>query len=211
VKTWDLERRILRVWHKATPLEAIEGRDWYPAAQREAAQISHLSIDPALANGIPSVSIWQAAGVIAAISPGLRWERNVWWANELVQAWYRGEAERLKVPTYSYANVRKAIRIISGESPAYVLSGPKVTAFYRLIETAGASGDVCVDSHAYNLSVGLRAPIRGDKAVRISRPALRRVRAAYIKLAGKLGVPPAVLQATTWLTWRRLREQEVPF
>ena len=207
LKTWDLERRILAAWKDATTGESIAGRDWYQLAHDECLRIAQES----------GQSVSTVAGVVAAISPGLRWSRNIFWARELVIAWPEGRAEELLVPTYSKGNTAKAVRILAGESPESVLRGPKVTAFYRLIRDRGANElDVCVDGHAYALATGWGGAIRSDpysdahdptKTVRISKPELRRVTQAYIRLARKLVVYPNVLQATTWLVRKRWREE----
>lgn len=207
VKTWDLERRIREAWDDRLPIEDITGEAWYRIARQESAEV-------AVETGMALETI---VGVVAALSPGLRWSRNIFWARETAVAWREDRAEDLKVPTYSFANVRKAIRIMAGEKPEAVLSGPKVTAFYRLIMTAGEDRDaVCIDGHAYALAVGWGGSIRKDpfadgldasKSVRISKPELRRVREAYRKLARKLGVVTSHLQATTWLVRKRWREE----
>lgn len=172
LNTWQLERRIREAWEDASPTEHAIGRGWYAQASVECRRVADET-------GLPERSI---VGAVAAISPGLRWSRNIHWARELAEAWKEDRAEDLKVPTYSYGNVRKALRILAGEDPAIVLSGPKVTAFYRLILTGGEDDDaVCVDGHAYALATGWGGNIRKDpfadgldarKSVKISKPML---------------------------------------
>lgn len=212
-KTWDLERRIRRAWEDAKPCERATGSQWYADAKRA---IYDESVRLELALGLQPDGFHTLAGVVAALSPGLRWERNVFWARELAEAWQRGRAETMKdIPTYSYANVRKAIRILAGEAPEAVLSGPKVTAFYRLIVSGGRSDDVCVDGHAYALAIGWDGNIRDSMTddvdrttVRISKPEFRRVMLAYRRLAHKVGVPVSTLQAVTWLVRKRWRMEK---
>jgi hypothetical protein len=149
-----------------------------------------------------------AAGVVAAISPGVRWEKNIPWAEELIAAWKLGDWRSVKIPTYSYRNVRKAIGILEGE-PIVWPSGPKVTAFYRLLMSGGQSYEVCVDGHAANAALGQRHQLRSREA-RVPESEMKRIRLAYERLAGKLEVRPCALQATVWLTWKSENEG-VPF
>lgn len=207
INTWELEARIREAWEDANPIEHLAGRDWYKVARQECATVAQET-------GLPIEAI---VGATAAISPGLRWSRNIFWTRELAVAWKEDRAEDLKVPTYSYANVTKALRILAGENPCVVLSGPKVTAFYALILSAGEDETrVCIDGHAYALATGWGGNIRTDpfsdeydasKSVRTSKPVFRRVHAAYLKLAAKLQVKPAHLQATTWLVRKRWRDE----
>jgi hypothetical protein len=203
VKTADLERRIRAMWDRSSEDERYQGAHWYPDARAACQQI-------ATRQGISNFN-YIVAGVAAAISPGMRWERNLYWAELLIAA----KEEAGKIPTYSYDNVRKALAIIDGERPDQVLRGEKVTAFYRLLRDGGNDSDVCIDGHAYSIAVGWRGPIRntgaGQKtAVAVSKPELRRVAEAYRRLAHKLGVQPHVLQATTWLTKKRWSQPRLP-
>jgi hypothetical protein len=208
IKTYDLEKRIREAWDDRSHVEDVTGEAWYRIARQECAEVAFETILP----------VERIIGAVAAISPGLRWSRNIFWARELAVAWNEGRAEDITgVPTYSFENVRKAIRCLAGEDPCKVLSGPKVTAFYALILSSGDDVTrVCIDGHAYALATGWGGNIRTDpfadgldasKSVRISKPTLRRVHAAYLKLAAKLNVKPSHLQASTWLVRKRWREQ----
>ena len=195
---------ILQVFHDATNAEYKEGHAWYHDAHKI---IRRIAADYGF-------SVAQVAGVTAAISPGLRWSRNLFWAEELCHAYREKRAETLKVPTYSRMNVVKAIRILTGEQPIDgpdgILGGPKVTAFYRLLRDGGNETDVCIDGHAISIALGKRYGIRtGNGSVAPKLPALKgkalaQIADAYRAAAIFKGLEPHQMQAITWTVWRRI-------
>lgn len=176
-----LVRNITRVFNNATCFEIAEGREWYAQAWRLA-----LEVDP--------LHPTRAAGIIAALSPLTPWDRNVW----LVRETYRNGT--LESGTLG-ANRVKANRIMAGEDPLLVLRGAKVRAFFAGIVSKGASSDVCVDRHAYDLAVGKRYG-NGDRPGLQTKDGYARIAAAYVRAAKRLGVGPQELQAITWVAWR---------
>ena len=189
------ERNILKCYRSADENERDYGHKWYRVQHDCCVVIAeryHTTIET-------------VCGVVAAISPGLWWERNLYWAEQLIA--FPG-ADDIKIPTYSLANVDKAKRIINGASPDMILSGPKVTAFYRLLLDPCNDTDVCVDGHAYNIALNEWKAIRDSgsgnarETTKISKPVLRDVVKAYISVAKRLHVHPHQVQATTWITWR---------
>lgn len=194
-------RNIVRAYRRASDRQRERGSLWYPNEGALAA-----SIDPTLSRSV-------CCAVVAAISPGLKWERNVYWSREVVDAWKAGREYALKVPTYSHANVRKAIRILAGEDPDSVLSGPKVRAFWRLLRDGGNAEDVCVDGHAVHIARGTDGAIRGEGSdgARVSEAQYRVVAAAYRRAARTLGRLPYEVQATTWIARRDDGQEVIPF
>ena len=194
-------RNIVRAYRKASDRQRQAGAAWYPNESAATRTVG------------AGLTREQCAGIVAALSPGLKWTRNVWWARELALAWREGRAESLKIPTYCYGNVRKAIRILAGESPNEVLSGPKVTAFYRLLRDGGNSADVCVDGHAVLIAKGEDGTIRGEgsKAARVTEAQYKLVADCYRRAARTVGARPFEVQATTWLAKRAAGQEEVPF
>jgi hypothetical protein len=188
---------ILAVFFKATDLETINGSDWYLAANH-AAQIMADRHD---------VTLDTAAGVIAALSPNNRWERNVTDADSMIRAYSAGghnAANSIKVGTYN-ANKAKALGILSGDDCLQTLGGLKVRAFYDCI-LAGDS--VCVDGHAYAIWTGQYIPTTQTPKI---TPKLYdaisadyRLAAATINSILQAEYSAAQIQAITWLTWRRI-------
>jgi hypothetical protein len=188
---------ILAVFFKATDLETINGAEWYPAANH-AAQIMAARY---------SVTIETVAGVIAALSPNNKWERNLTDADSMIRAYSMGghnAADSIKVGTYN-ANKIKALAILSGNDCLQILGGLKVRAFYDCI-LAGDS--VCVDGHAYAIWTGGYIPT--TKTPKITPKLYEAIAADYRLAAATINsilqaeYSAAQIQAITWLTWRRI-------
>jgi hypothetical protein len=101
------------------------------------------------------------------------------------------------------ANVVKALAIKNGADPLTVLVGNKVRAFYASIIAKGETDAVCVDRHAMAIVAGRKLTDREQGGI-INVGVYDAVALAYVDAAAALGLAPAVLQAITWVTWRRL-------
>lgn len=172
-----LVENILSVFGRATPLDYVEGLTWYPRAHELAKEIA-----PTLEMG---------AGVIAALSPMMGWERNAFLARE---SFATGKAFG-----GLGKNVAKAQAIIDGSDPLIVLGGDKVTNFYQNILTAGNSG-VTIDRHAYDIALN---KVHGKEKRRIGKRVYREFSEAYVEAAKHIDILPAELQSITWLVWRK--------
>jgi len=75
-------RNVRGCWRRADKANRIDARSWYPDAHELC-----LSLDNAR-----GLSIETVAGVVAAISPGLRWESNVDYSRALI-GWHQGTLE----------------------------------------------------------------------------------------------------------------------
>ena len=187
---------IKAIHQLATPIEIAEGQAWYPTARTIARTLaSRYDIHEA-----------EAAGVIAALSPRNRWERNVQDAEALIAAYVAAGAEQAmltKVCTFSN-NKAKAVRILEAgvltdADVLNILSGPKLREFYSCIR---GIADVCIDGHAFCIWNGGRTVLADVPKIGVK---LRReIKADYTQAANDLGLTPAALQAITWVTWRRL-------
>lgn len=191
---------ILATFFNATPAEVSDGASWYGRA-------SESSVLIACRYSLPMNTV---AGVIAALSPNNKWERNVVDAEQLCRAFTLGghsAADKIKVSTYN-ANKIKALRILSGELPLSVLGGLKVRAFYSCIM---GESSVCIDGHAYAIWLGQRIPT--TKAPKISAKLYAVIASDYVKAAATINqimgtdYSGAHIQAITWLTYRRMVAQ----
>ncbi len=177
-----LRRNIRNVLAQATAEQRQEGRAWYQAAHTFAIGLSERY----------DVSVRQACGIIAALSPQTKWARNMQLADTMCRT---GRARTLGNGWHP------ARAIYDGADPLDILHGLKTRAFFGNIVDPEHSTDVTIDRHACDLACGLR---RGDAY----RPELRKVGGydelarAYRAVAKRLGMPAHVLQATTWLIWR---------
>lgn len=182
LSTDQLADNIRRSFLLASPGEVADGMFWYPTAHTFATGL-------ATKHGI---TVAQAAGIVAALSPQVSWERNLVLAETLCE---------LRTAKTLGASVYKALAILDGADPLDVLGGPKVRAFYACILEPNTALTVCIDRHAYDVAVG---QVTGDKA----RGSLERVGEygriadAYRTVANEFGVMPHQVQAVTWVSWR---------
>ncbi len=113
----DGEAGLLEAWGLVpdeAKTEALNG-GWYRESRRTARSLARKH----------NATLATSAGVIAALSPRIRWSTNVLGADHILGGGNEG-------PGFN-TNVEKACRIRDGERPLSVLGGPKVTAFYRAI------------------------------------------------------------------------------
>jgi hypothetical protein len=187
---------ILAVYFLASAEEIQTGIRWYDDANAIASRIAD-TFDG---------SMRQAAGVIAALSPSNKWERNCRDAENFIRAYAAGgDPIDIKVSTYGL-NKMKALRILEGEDIDEVLNGRKTVAFYHCI--AGDSGHVCIDGHAYNIWMGERLPL--DSVPSMGKALYASIVADYIEATRLINsvsdteYKPYEVQAITWTTWRRI-------
>lgn len=187
---------IKAIYQLATLTEKQDGITWYPNALNIARQMAE-DFD---------LTVPQAIGVIAALSPRNRWERNIQDAVSLTTAYQAGGEEQAmltKVCTFG-ANKAKAVKILAMHAPQLdqvldVLSGPKLREFASCI--AGMP-DVCIDGHAFCIWAANRTGLADVPAIGVK---LRReIKADYVAAADELGITPSACQAITWVTWRRI-------
>jgi hypothetical protein len=196
-------RNITGILSLATEADIFEGKEWYSRAHRFGVQLI----------ATYDVTMGQAVGVIAALSPNNKWERNCADADRLIEAYLSGHDLSLtKVCTYN-TNKQKAIKILdlnmeSAEPEAIesILKGRKVTAFFRSI--MGDPNAVCVDGHAYSVFIGQRIPT--TKTPNIGKGLYETIQRAYCLVADRSfdicghKLSPTQVQAVTWVTYRRL-------
>lgn len=190
---------ILAVFFAASEAEKHEGLSWYGRANIVA---NRLATSYDVNGGLVTV-----AGVIAALSPNNRWERNVADAERLIKAYCLGEEiDAIKVCTFN-KNKDKALAILNGVTPLDVLGGNKVRAFYECIAYP-TSDAVCVDGHAYSIWLGERVPT--TKTPSISDKLYSRIADDYRLAAKQINeitkefYSASQVQAITWVTWRNL-------
>jgi hypothetical protein len=162
-----LTQNLLRHFAEATEAEREAGRVWYRNARREARALAKAH----------NVTVRRAAGVLAALSPNVKWADNVVGARSIFEGYG-------KLAGYS-SNAAKARRIAAGEAPSAVLRGPKVTRFYRAI--LGDQDVAVVDMwmfRAMGLEPGGCTYAEGERAI--------------MAAAAHVGEPTAVFQAIVW-------------
>ena len=197
------QHSICRWYAKATPAEHLHGVQWY---NLERGRIADLAARY-------GVTVDVAAGVTAVLSPMVRWEQNL---VEMEYVLLRaaggvrfGDAGYRKGHVAFSANIRKAYDIVERGFSAGVVSGRKVTAFYRLL--AGPCDAVVLDSIAIMAAVGIDpTPFvsSADAKAYFGRPvALNLIERAYRRAAVALKLRPDQLQAVVWTVWRNERDK----
>ena len=187
---------IKAIHQLATLTEQQDGVAWYPNAKAIALNLAERY----------SITASQAVGVIAALSPRNKWQRNVKDADSIIAAYVSGGADQAmvtKVCTFT-KNKAKAVAVLESKAETLevvleILSGPKLREFASCI--AGWA-DVCIDGHAWCIWAGERHTLADVPSIGVK---LRReIKADYTTAADELGLTPAALQAITWVTWRRM-------
>ena len=199
------QRNIVAVFDLAAQGEVIDGMDWYDRAGNVAGHLSNLyNVTPAA-----------AAGVIAALSPNNRWERNTIDAENIIRVYaIAGAEEAMNVKVCTYGKMKdKAIQILESPTMAHhedILNGRKITAFYQCI--IGCQDAVCIDGHAYSIWFGDRLTMKN--VPNIGKKLYAEIVSDYVEAAEILREAGSLnrfanltayeVQAITWVTWRRL-------
>ena len=190
---------ILAVYKMATPEEKRDGIVWYVEAFADCKRI-------ALDTKVP---VHIVVGVVAALSPNNKWDRNINNAKDLIEGYLNGEhIESIKVSTY-HAMKNKAWSILDRmpdeDGVSLILNGQKITSFYRNI----MGHDTCtVDGHAKNIYYGVRHGLTDDKS-NVGKREYFEISQAYVDAGKKVRVNGRSLkafeiQAITWVVWRRI-------
>tara|TARA_R100001509_G_scaffold158055_1_gene122817 strand:+ start:719 stop:1324 length:606 start_codon:yes stop_codon:yes gene_type:complete len=183
--------RHLRGWlAESTPADIEAGRGWYRDAMDYARYLSNEF----------NVSRKVAAGVISALSPNNKWERNKIDAFTVLQAVRDGLGpEDVKVCTYD-ANKRKAFAIARGDE-SILRKSPKTYAFAMNVGE-NSSEHVTVDK--WHMRACLTSS-RKRTQVQESPTAMqyRRIEGLTARLAKRKGYKGYELQAIIWVTIKR--------
>jgi hypothetical protein len=181
-------RNIKAIYNEADEAERDYWGDWYYTASDDVREL-------AIWHGIDEPVV---AAVVATLSPGNKWLSNIKVADKVIEAWKAGKpAEGLAAYP---KNVEKAYRILDANDEGLV-RGPKVSVFYNsLVEPEEIQHDIVLDSHAINIWLGRKVPLKQTPT--ISDSLRERIKADYAKAAAELGVSPQALQATTWYIWK---------
>jgi hypothetical protein len=188
----------------ASQADILAGIEWYARALRFARM---------LVQAYDGLTLGQAVGVIAALSPNNKWTRNCVDAEAMIKAWHMGaDPMGVKVCTFN-PNKAKAAAILAltaddleTDTIAEILKGRKVVAFYRSI--MGDPDAVCVDGHAYAVWIGERIPTTQTPSIGVKlyadiARAYQLVAKRSYELCGTT-LTPTQVQAVTWVTYRRL-------
>ena len=194
-------REIVAKFTLATSQEVQLGCDWYRSALNIAGRIADRY----------DMRIETVAGVIAALSPNNRWERNIIDAESIIKVWAAGgsDADVLAVKCCTYPVMRqKALDILKGSDIVKTLNGPKIIEFFNCI-TNPMLNDVCIDGHAYSIWLGQRVVMKDvpnikAKKLRSQIKTDYRDATAFINDELNENFTASTIQAITWVTHKRI-------
>ena len=176
-----------------TEQELHDAKHWYDEAQAEARQIAERLDMP----------VYIVVGVMAALSPNNKWERNLVNAYELCKALQDGHGiDSVKVSTYSKMK-EKAWHIWRemGDYDRVIeqLNGQKIVAFFRNIM---GEDDITIDGHARNIYYNERVGLT-DARTSIGKKEYVKLQKEYLTVAKEFGMLGRQMQAITWVAWKK--------
>ena len=201
---------ILDCFERASSETVVDGAVWYPTANGQAEGVGkRLDHYGQAVLESKHEKIVMGAGIISALSPQTNWEQNK------KMAYYF--AETLDKPNWcTDINYQKALAIVASptapfglqtvileEHIAKILHGKKTTAFFRnIVNPFGQNNLPTIDRHAISIYLGRRCTytelVRG-----LGGTANKTISNAYIKASKILECTPQVVQAITWVQWRK--------
>jgi hypothetical protein len=183
-------RHNLRLWMRAaTDEERRQGLAWYSEAMSYAAELADTF----------GVSGEIAAGVISALSPNNRWERNKKDAFSVLLAVERGMSpDDVKVCTFS-RNKAKAFAIAQGDQKI-LKESPKTYAFARNVGEMDAN-HVTIDKwHLRACQSASKKPLKLQESCTAKQ--YRIIEEETLKVAEEHGMTGYAFQAIVWVTIR---------
>jgi len=190
------QQHIQAMLDLASAADVVEGKSWYQNARQASIELS----------GRYGINAMTAAGVIAALSPRNKWNRNLIDAENLINVFCTAGADacsEVKVCTFG-KNKAKAIAILELNSLELdanesILSGPKLKEFFRCIV---GQDDVCIDGHAYSIWFGDRITLANVPSIGVKLR--RQIKTDYLAVAEHNNLTGYEVQAITWVAHRRL-------
>ena len=187
-------RNILKVYRRATTDDIANGYKWYDEAKTYASIIS----------GLSGVKLNTVIGVMAALSPNNKWERNIADCERMCWAWVKGDdLSDFKVSCYNTMKLKAwsilEDNLVSDDEILDRLNGQKIRSFYSNIR---GLDEVTIDGHALNIALGVRQGLTTDKT-NMSKKVYKQMQDVYVRAAKRVDIKPHILQAITWTTWKR--------
>ena len=187
-------KSITAVFEQATEGELNHGLTWYNEAKQECQVMADKYQLP----------LRIVVGVVAALSPTNRWSRNLIDASNMLRVYTDGGYVESTSPC-TYKTMRdKAWSILqtnphSDDDVLFILKGPKISDFFACI----MGHDVCViDGHAWCIANNDRRTMQ--EVPNIGKKLRCDIQAAYSEAGKEKGLTAFQMQATTWVTWKRI-------
>ena len=211
-------RNILECYERADESSSEEGRVWYLQGRDIAFEIGEncvLSYCPydyteegQLAENILEYHelVQLGAGIIASLSPQTSWDKNIegalYFSKTLEKPKFTTDVNYNKALDIFHSVMLKDnidIETILGEK-AY-----KTKAFYNNICNPDGDYGVTIDRHAISIYLGKSCTKQQLSRGLDSKRTNDTIRNSYKKVADMLGIHYNILQATTWVQWRKER------
>lgn len=188
-------RNILKTYRQATAQEVHHGVTWYNDAHSQAQALADEH----------QVPLRIVVGVIAALSPNNKWERNITNASDMIAAFLRGDDVSVCKPS-TYLKMRDKAWSILEQMPddddavVAILNGQKIVSFFHNI----MGHDNCtIDGHAFNIAMGKRIGLT-EPEVTVTKGMYQELQAAYRRAGKRVGLKAFEIQAITWVAWKRI-------
>jgi len=191
----NYKRNIRKLVDKIQDVDMVEGIDWYKKARIFCLKTSQKY-------NVPYITV---CGVLAALSPRNRWERNKIDTENLIKYKILGGDKPL-FGTYNKM-IEKAERVLN-EPFGYnhvnrILNGPKIKAFFDNIYNANSS-EVTVDTWMLLAAMGKYMSV--DERPSLSEKTYNMISSAIKDIALKVQLKPYELQAVLWCAIKRLNK-----
>ena len=187
----------LRAWYKsATKRQVIDGKQWYPKANLFADELASNS----------GHSIHKIAGVISALSPRNKWNKNLTDAETVTWAQARKlRPSDVKVSTY-HKNKNKAFNILRGKQ-AIEWKSRKT---YSFVKNVGELDDKYITIDSWHLRACQSKPTRMVKAGEVKESVTPkqydRIKELTMELAREFNIKGYEFQAIVWVAIKEKTE-----
>ena len=187
-------RNINKVFAQVQEYELHHGLTWYETAKAECKTMADRYELP----------LHIVVGVVAALSPTNRWERNLIDADHMLMTFVQGGYVEDTSPCTYKAMRDKAWQILTDwpqdiQGTVTILKGPKITDFFLCI----MGEDVCViDGHAWCIANADRRTMQ--EVPSIGKKLRQELQGAYSRAGKKHGMTAYQMQAATWVAWKRI-------
>lgn len=186
-----MKNNVLQVYQSCSLAEMLESKDWYARARLWCEHRARMY----------GLEVRTVAGVISALSPRNKWERNLVDADQLLYAVFNGYSASWVVSSTYMKNVLKAYDIALYQRPELVGNGLKTQAFIDCIADPSCDA-VVVDVWAMRvLTADLNWKARG-----LSDNEYHECAQAYRDAGKEVKLTPMEMQAVTWCAVRNRKK-----
>lgn len=199
----EIYRNVDKWYNEATRSEVFEGLTWYPVASEDVADLATKH----------SIDLIVTAGVVSALSPQVRWNRNIPLASAVIRSYLRGQPLR----GHTANNLDKARRILESDGNLnnilLILLGVEgyKTANFCLnllgldappIEHEAAHTIKAVTVDRFIVGVALDTYL-GENIPRLTAKRYSLIATVIVDYAKEHELRPEELQAILWVAFRR--------